>query len=265
MEYTGNLLKMKSWASTPVEYSLVLGDNKLLLNDFIGHKISIEYLHQINCIACGRETKTSFFQGYCFPCFSTLPETDSCIMQPEACRAHEGISRDAEWARHHCLVDHIVYLALTSTVKVGVTRESQVPTRWIDQGAWQIIKLARTPNRYLAGLIEVNLKSVYTDKTSWQKMLRDLRDETIDLLDEKEHAWEALSPELQEYVIEEDDITELNYPVLKYPEKVKSINFDKVSSLEGTLTGIRGQYLILNNELVFNVRRHNGYLVRLSV
>ena len=184
-------------------------------------------------------------------------------MQPETCRAHEGISRDLEWSKGHCLTNHIVYLALTSTVKVGVTRESQVPTRWIGQGAWKVRKLARTPNRYLAGVIEVALKDLYTDKTSWQKMLKDLRDESVDLEDEKERAWEALDPVLQEYVIEEDEITEISYPVLEYPEKVKSLTFDKQESIEGTLSGIKGQYLMLDKQYVFNIRRHNGYLVRL--
>jgi len=256
---------MKGVASNPVSYTVSLEGKDIVLNNFIGKKIQLEYLNKINCIACGRETKTSFFQGFCFPCFSTLPETDTCVMQPETCRAHEGISRDMDWSNSHCLVDHIVYLALTSTVKVGVTRESQVPIRWIDQGAWKVIKLARTPNRHLAGLIELELKSIYTDKTSWQKMLKDIRDESIDLLDEKGNAWEALMPELQGYVIEDDDITEIIYPVNQYPDKVKSVNFDKASSIEGVLTGIRGQYLIFDDNQVFNVRRHNGYLARLSV
>ena len=256
---------MKAIASDPVSYTLRLDDHDIFLNDFVGQKIKLEYLSKINCIACGQETKSSFFQGYCFQCFSTLPETDACIMQPETCKAHEGISRDMEWSKGHCLTDHIVYLALTSTVKVGVTRETQVPTRWIDQGAWQVIKLARTPNRYLAGLIEVALKSIYTDKTSWQKMLKDIRNNEIDLIDEKENAWNALEPGLQEFVIEDDDITTLNYPVLEYPDKVKSVNFDKKPLIEGKLTGIRGQYLILDNQVVFNIRRHNGYLASLVV
>jgi hypothetical protein len=265
MKVTGNLLKMVSRLADPVEYTLVIGGDYILANDLIGKEINLEFRNQINCIACGRETKTSFFQGYCFPCFSTLPETDTCVMQPETCRAHEGISRDMEWSKHHCLVDHIVYLALTSSVKVGVTRESQVPTRWIDQGAWKVIRLARTPNRYLAGLLEVTLKSIYTDKTSWQKMLKDQRDGEHDLLEEKERAWEILDPDLQEFFIEDDDITTINYPVTGYPDKVKSVTFDKLHSIEGILKGIRGQYLIFDNNLVFNVRRHNGYLVNLNV
>ena len=256
---------MRGSATDPVNYTLKLDGQDILMNNFIGENLQLEYMNRINCISCGKETKTSFFQGYCFPCFSTLPQTDTCVMQPETCRAHEGISRDMEWSEKHCLIDHIVYLALTSTVKVGVTRETQLPGRWIDQGAWKVIKLARTPNRYLAGLIEVELKSLYTDKTSWQKMLKDIRDDSFDLEEEKGNAWEALDPELQEYVIEDDEIIELNYPVQKYPEKVKSINFDKAPSVEGKLIGIRGQYLLFEDNHVFNVRRHNGYLTKISV
>ncbi|MBT5424779.1 MAG: DUF2797 domain-containing protein, partial [Bacteroidetes bacterium] len=153
MEISGNLIKLESQPDEIVQYFAKLGGEKVLLNELIGKTVSLKYLHEINCIACGAKTKSSFFQGYCFPCFSTLPETDTCIMQPETCRAHEGISRDMSWSESHCLTSHIVYLALTSTTKIGVTRESQIPTRWIDQGAWKAIKLARTPNRHTAGLI----------------------------------------------------------------------------------------------------------------
>ena len=263
MEYSGNLIKMTAELKQPVEYFLNFANQKLALNSLIGQKIQLEYLHEISCIACATKTKTSFFQGYCFSCFSTLPETDTCVMQPETCRAHEGISRDIQWSESHCLTNHIVYLALTSTTKVGVTRETQVPTRWIDQGAWKVIKLARTPNRNLAGQIEVELKKNFTDKTSWQKMLKDIRNVDINLLQEKNRAWDLLPESLEQYCIEDDEIIELQYPVQKYPEKIKSVNFDKLDLIEGKLIGIRGQYLIFEDNQVFNVRRHNGYLARL--
>lgn len=263
MDYSGNLLKMSSQKSSQVDYFLNLGGVEIAMNDLIGHPIRLDYEGVIHCIACGTSTKTSFFQGFCFSCFSTLPETDTCVMQPETCRAHEGISRSMEWSESHCLTPHIVYLALTSTTKVGVTRESQVPTRWIDQGAWKVIRLARTPNRFLAGRLEVELKQFFTDKTSWQKMLKDEKDPSIDLLKEKDKAWELLSEELQYYCIDEDEITEITYPVHSYPNKIKSTTFDKVSTLQGKLTGIRGQYLMFDDGQVFNVRRHSGYQVRL--
>lgn len=259
MIYQGNLLKMATRGIQPVNYFLDLGGESIQMNLLVGKRIQLKYEHEIHCIACGKQTRTSFFQGYCFSCFSTLPETDTCVMQPETCRAHEGISRDMEWSKGHCLTNHIVYLALTAAPKVGVTRESQIPVRWIDQGAWKAIQLARTPNRYLAGLIEVELKQAYSDKTSWQKMLKDVRDDHTDLVSEKNKAWELLPEHLEQYCIEDDTITEIEYPVERNPEKVSSITFDKMDVVEGILTGIRGQYLIFENGQVFNIRRHNGY------
>jgi hypothetical protein len=263
--FTGNLVKMKSQIGLPVQYYLPFDGQDLPINKFIGHQIKIEYLNEINCISCGAVTKSSFFQGYCFTCFSTLPETDSCVMQPETCRAHEGISRDMEWSKGHCLTDHIVYLALTSNAKVGVTRASQIPARWIDQGAWKVIVLARTPNRFLAGLIEVELKKNFTDKTSWQKMLKDVRDPELNLLEEKNRAWDFLPEDLEQYCIEDDTITEIHYPVSEYPDKVKSTTFDKQGLVEGVLAGIRGQYLIFQDKQVLNIRRHSGYKVKITM
>lgn len=265
MEWTGNLLKMRVQMDLPVRYDLPLGGEMISMNQLLGKRIQLNWLHQINCLACGAKTPRSFFQGYCFPCFSTLPETDSCIMQPETCRAHEGISRDMQWAEQHCLTPHVVYLALTASTKVGVTRESQIPARWIDQGAWKAIRLARTPNRHLAGLIEVELKKHFTDKTSWQKMLKNISDEATDLLEEKTRAWDLLPEPLEVYCIEEDEIIEIRYPADRYPDQVKSLSFDRSDTVSGILTGIRGQYLIFDHQHVFNVRRHNGYLVNMQV
>ena len=151
-----------------------------------GQEISMQYKGRINCLKCGRETKKSFAQGYCYPCFTTAPETEECVLRPELCRAHEGIARDMDYAKKHCLIEHVVYLSLTSGLKVGVTRNTQVPTRWIDQGAVKALELARTPNRYTAGLIEVALKSHIADKTNWRKMLSGSDPGDMDLLKEKE-------------------------------------------------------------------------------
>lgn len=265
MIYTGNLLKMKTELDTPVRYSLTLGGEEISMNDLIGKHIRIESKHQINCIKCGRITKTSFAQGYCYPCFTTAPETEECVLRPELCLAHEGQARDMEYAKEHCLIDHIVYLAISSGLKVGVTRISQDPTRWIDQGAWKAIRLAITPNRYLAGSIEVALKSHMNDKTNWRNMLTNKLAEDINLVEEKDKAIELLHHDFQEYATDNDEIIEINYPVEKYPEKVKSISLDKVPEIDDTLSGIKGQYLIFESGKVFNIRKHNGYLVDLHV
>jgi len=265
MKAEGNLLKMGTRQNQRVDYYLNIGSEQVYMNDLIGRKVSLHYGHQINCIRCGRKTSKSFFQGYCYPCFVSAPETDACIVHPEKCQAHEGISRDMEWSKTHCLIDHYVYLAVSSGLKVGVTRYNQIPTRWIDQGAHQAIRLARTPNRYLAGLIEVELKQHLADKTNWQQMLKGMVKREVDLLEEKQKAMALLSENLQQYVSDVDDITTIQYPLDEHPVKVKSISFDKTSDYTGILSGIKGQYLIFADGQVFNVRKHNGYLAELQV
>jgi hypothetical protein len=257
----GNLLKMRSVLADPVQYHLPVGNGELYVNELIGREIRFEYSGQINCIRCGNRTKTSFAQGYCYPCFLKAPETSECVLRPELCRAHEGISRDMEWSRDHCLQDHIVYLSLTSGIKVGVTRSSQVPTRWIDQGARKAISLAITPNRYTAGLIEVFLKKHLADKTNWRQMLKDELDTDVNLVSEKKRIIELLPEDLAGYCSEENEVMELNYPVAAYPEKVRSMGFDKKPVIEGELAGIKGQYLIFKDGGVLNIRKHGGYYV----
>ena len=260
----GALLKMKSELNDPVDYFLQLGNEKIHMNELISKDVSITYLNEINCIRCGRKTSKSFHQGYCYPCFKTAPETDDCILKPEMCRALEGISRDMEWSKTHCLQDHIVYLAISSGLKVGVTRIAQVPTRWIDQGASYAIKIAQVPNRYTAGLIEVNLKKHFADKTNWRNMLSNKIDTETQLLEQKYKAKELVKRDFVQYFTDDDEIIEINYPVIEYPEKVKSVNFDKEQEVKGKLVGIKGQYLIFEGGVVFNVRRHNGFLAELD-
>lgn len=264
MEKEGSLLKMKTRQGKPVEYYLKVGEEQIYMNELIGKKLKLQYQHKINCIRCGRKTSKSFFQGYCYPCFISAPETDECILRPEKCMAHEGISRDMEWSKEHCLIDHYVYLAVSSGLKVGVTRHTQVPTRWIDQGAHKAIKLAKTPNRHLAGLIEVDLKNHLADKTNWQQMLKNMVKRPVDLLEEKQKASDNLHEDLRQYLIDDNEIEEIQYPVVEYPEKVKSYSFDKQDAYEGVLKGIKGQYLIFDGGVVFNVRKHNGYLATVS-
>ena len=167
MEILGSVRKMKSELSETVKYSLPIGEKELEMNDFLGKEISLEYMGEIHCIKCGRKINKSFSQGFCYPCFTKAPETEECVLRPELCRAHVGVARDMEYATKHCLTEQVVYLSLTSGLKVGVTRGSQVPVRWIDQGAVKAIELARTPNRFTAGELEVALKAHMSDKTNW--------------------------------------------------------------------------------------------------
>jgi hypothetical protein len=261
MEWTGNLRKMEGIRGEVVQYALPLSDQKIPMNDLIGSRITLEFLGHIHCIRCGRETKKSFAQGYCYPCFTTAPETEECVLKPELCRAHEGIARDMDYAREHCLSEQVVYLALTSGLKVGVTRSSQIPTRWIDQGAIRAIELARTPNRYTAGLLEVALKKHVADKTNWRKMLSGSDPGGIDLALEKQRLSRLVPQELAPYLIPDDRQVDLEYPVLHYPEKIVSLNFEKDPLVSGVLTGIKGQYLMFDQSSVINLRKFGGYQV----
>ena len=265
MRYNGTLLKMETKLVNPIEYELPIGDELIYMNPLIGKYIALKWLKEIYCVACGRKTNKSFAQGFCYPCFLNAPETSECIFRPELCRAQDGIARDMEWAENHCLQDHIVYLAISSGIKVGVTRSGQIPTRWIDQGAWQAIKLAKTPNRYTAGLIEVALKEHISDRTNWQRMLKNQLIEGVDLTIAKKEMIAHLPSDLQNYISEEDNITEINYPVNEYPEKVKSLSFDKLEEITGRLWGVKGQYLIFDDGTVVNMRKHTGYMVELEV
>lgn len=261
----GNLQKMRVFIDeeNQVQYRLNLIE-EINMNKRIGSNIRLDWSGTINCTSCYKTTKKSFGQGFCYNCFISAPEAAECILRPELCRAHLGEGRDIEWEEKHHNQPHIVYLAASSAVKVGITRESNLPTRWIDQGASSAIRLAEVPNRYEAGRIEVALKEFFTDKTSWQKMLKNEIDESIDLEEEKWSLEEHLPADIIDFFSENDEITELNFPVIEFPQKVKSLSFDKTPAIEGKLMGIKGQYLILDENRVLNIRKHTGYHVRIS-
>jgi len=240
------------------------GKTKVELNNLIGQKLKVVYGGEINCIACHRQIRKSYGQGFCFSCFQTLPQADPSVMRPELDQSHLGISRDMEWAKQNNLIDHFVYLAISSSLKVGITRHTQIPTRWIDQGAIQAIRIAKVPYRQLSGLIEVELKKQFDDKTNWRKMLSNQIDRDINLKNERDKAHQILASKYSDYLID-DEPMEINYPVLYYPEKVKSISLDKTPEFEGKLIGIKGQYLMFDNQMVFNVRKHNGYFVDIEL
>lgn len=259
----GTLTKMQVALDETVRYNLKL-ESTVFMNELIGQEISIRHTGIINCASCGVVTKKSFGQGFCYTCFIKAPEASECILRPELCRAHLGEGRDVAWEQRNHNQPHIVYLALTDVVKVGVTRAEQVPTRWIDQGAYQAIRLAETQNRYQAGVIEVALKSFFSDKTNWRKMLRNENDMSIDLVEEKWRLDEQLPSDISDFITENDEVITINYPVLSYPEKLNSLSFDKDLVVSGRLNGIKGQYLIFEGDRVLNLRKHTGYEVELS-
>lgn len=264
MYFEGNILKMRTETGQPVRYFLPIGYSEICLNDLLGKPVRMKFTGQINCISCGKQTKTSFGQGFCYSCLQTAPEASESVLRPELSKAHFGMARDMEWAKQHDLIDHFVYLAASSDLKVGVTRHHQIPARWIDQGASAAIPIAKTPNRHIAGIIEVWLKQYIGDKTNWREMLQNKIAE-IDLQDEKMRALSLLPAELMKYAIDKSEITILEYPVLKYPEKIKSITFDNVPEIDSVLNGIKGQYMIFENGTVLNVRKHNGYFLEFEI
>jgi hypothetical protein len=259
MENRGQLLKMRTEFHKPVKYYLPVGENEIYMNELIGHDILLEFTGKINCIKCGARTSKSFNQGYCYKCFKTAPENDASVINPELSKSQFGIARDIEWAEKHDLIDHYVYLSLTSGIKVGVTRYHQIPTRWIDQGAAYAIKIAQTPNRHIAGIIENFLKQYIADKTNWRNMLKDKLDEDVDLPGAKQKMISLLHPELQKYAVDDHQATEITYPGDYIPEKVSSFTFDKEKAVQGKLMRIKGQYLIFKDDTVLNIRKHAGY------
>lgn len=273
MNYFGEFRKMPVTLDEngQVHYTVQLFDtesgeaSKFSFNEHIGSTISIDYGGNIFCTKCGRKTNKSFGQGFCYPCFRNAPEAAECIIRPELCRAHLGEGRDPEWEEKHHNQPHLVYLAANDVIKVGVTRITQIPTRWIDQGAKSAIILAETPNRYLAGVLEIALKEKFTDKTNWRKMLQNNIDEEIDLVAAKIALKDTLTEDIAQYITDGDQPTHIHYPVLEYPKKIKSINLEKTPNVSGQLMGIKGQYILLDNDRVMNIRKYTGYQVEITL
>lgn len=267
----GELEKMTARAESPVQYRLRVGETLVPGNDLIGRSIRLTFTGAINCRHCGRATRKSFGQGHCYPCFRSLASCDSCIMSPEKCHYHLGTCREPEWGEQHCFQPHIVYLANASGPKVGITRQTQTPVRWMDQGAIAALPMLKVSSRYLAGLIEVACKSHVADRTNWRAMLKGAVD-PIDLAAERQQLLESIEPQLADLearfgadAMERLDGEPLHfeYPVEQFPEKVVSHNLDKNPVLEGRLEGIKGQYLILDRAVI-NIRKYTAYHVSLD-
>ncbi|HRO75564.1 MAG TPA: DUF2797 domain-containing protein [Crocinitomicaceae bacterium] len=257
----GNLSKMHVRQGEQVHYNLRFDGQEINMNERIGKPFSMQWTGAIFCMNCGTKTKTSFSQGYCYRCFQSVPECAECVIRPELCEAHLGKGRDIVWEQENHNQPHVVYLAATDTIKVGITRKTNIFTRWIDQGAKSTLIFAETPNRYQAGLIEVALKDFLTDKTNWRNMLMDKTSLFTDLIEEKWRVAEELPRDISDFVTEDEQVHHFNYPVLSYPTKVNSINLEKEIQFTRNLVGIRGQYLIFDDGNVINFRKYGGYNV----
>ncbi|WP_425235898.1 DUF2797 domain-containing protein [Ulvibacterium sp.] len=263
MQYEGVLQKMQTEMGTPIQYYLVFENDFLNMNQLLDKRLQIDFI-KYQCLSCGKDLPI-YRQGFCKTCFYKIPSAGDWIMRPELSTAHlDKEDRDLEYEKKVQLQPHIVYLANSSNIKVGVTRKSQVPTRWIDQGAHEAIEIVEVPNRYLAGITEVALKDHISDKTNWRKMLtNNVKDEN--LVDWRNRLKEYIPEEASEYYIDTNQETHLQFPVLQYPEKVNSLNLNKKPSYKGILKGIKGQYLIFEDNTVFNIRGSEGYYVGLSI
>jgi hypothetical protein len=264
MTYEGVLTKMQTEFENPIQYYLIFENSFLNVNQLLNKEIEISFVGY-QCLNCNKKKKI-FRQGFCYDCFYSSAAVGDWIMRPELSTAHLGIQdRDLVYEEKVQLQPHIVYLALSGELKVGVTRKTQVPTRWIDQGATQAITIVEVPNRYLAGITEVALKNHYADKTNWRKMLQN-ESVTIDLIQERIKLENLIPTEVQElYHLQKNDLYEMHYPILQYPKKINSLNLDKTPNFKGKLMGIKGQYLIFEDGTVFNVRNYEGFVVNINV
>ncbi len=268
----GHLRKMRATLDRPVQYELLLSDQSMCLNPLLGKPIKLTYTGKISCVQCGRATKKSFNQGYCYPCFTALAQCDMCILKPEICHYAAGTCREPAWGETFCMQTHYVYLANSSGIKVGITRQNQIPTRWIDQGAVQALPIFKAQSRHVSGLVEVIIAKHISDKTSWQQMLKNNVEE-IDLSAKRDELLTICTTELADIIqrvgveaieyLPDGEAVELHYPVNRYPYKVKSFNLDANPEVSGILEGIKGQYLLLDTGVI-NLRKYSGYELEFS-
>lgn len=261
---TGTLSKMETSLGEKVSYGLVLSEVHFDLTPYVGKELKLSYSGKIFCSNCGKQTKKSYAEGVCYPCTMKLASCDLCILKPETCHYDKGTCREPKWGEENCFKPHIIYLANSSGLKVGITRKTNVPYRWMDQGASEALPIMEVENRFISGQIEVLFKKHIADKTDWRKMLKG-EPESIDLVDWKKRLIGELREDLQyfEFNLLDEPVVKINYPVLQYPEKVTSFNLDKTPEVQGRLIGIKGQYLIFDSG-VLNVRSHSGYEITLE-
>jgi len=262
----GTLRKMEAQLGDNVQYFLPVGEKRIALNPLIGRTITLTHTGNIFCSSCGKKTKKSYSQGHCFVCMKKLASCDMCILKPETCHYEKGTCREPEWGEQNCMVDHYVYLSNTSSLKVGITRHTQIPTRWIDQGATQGLPIFKVKNRHISGLIEIEIAKQMSDKTNWRTLLKQdgeplaLKALFADLLPSLADAIADIRSRYGDDAIELADsaITDIHYPVDVHPSKIVSHNFDKNNEVSGVLQGIKGQYLLLDSGVI-NIRKFTSY------
>ncbi|MCP3700174.1 MAG: DUF2797 domain-containing protein [Aliivibrio sp.] len=273
IQITGTIAKMRaSLLDGAVQYRLPVGDEEVELNALIGQTLTLTHTGNIFCCSCGKKTKKSYSQGHCFVCMKKLASCDMCIMKPETCHYAQGTCREPQWGEANCFVDHYVYLSNTSSLKVGITRHTQIPTRWIDQGATQGLPIAKVKNRLISGLVEIELAKLIADKTNWRTLLKGnneplaLKKAALELLPQVEKAIAKIQAEHGEDSVEllDENILDIAFPVNEFPTKIVSHNFDKNPEVTGVLNGIKGQYLLFDTGVI-NIRKFGSYEVTVTV
>lgn len=248
-------------------YYLVLDKTpQIFLNDFIGKNICLEFSSLIRCVHCNKNTKTSYNQGHCYVCATTLAKCDLCIVRPKTCHYHLGTCREPSWGEDNCFTKHIVYLANSSGIKVGIARSINIPDRWIDQGAIQALPIISTLSRYEAGLIEAVFATKVPEQTNWRKMLNFTK-EVIDLVAARDELLKCLMNDLTNVkfeLINNNEAIIINYPIStmvnQTSNKINLTNLHKSQIISGILLAIKGQYLIFEHGIV-NIRSLSGYEV----
>lgn len=272
MDLTFPLQKMRAENGEPITYfhlidSAFHDSGEFAVNDALHRKHTFEFQGQYQCF-CGELKNRVYQRNFCYDCFFKLPQASQSIFKPELSQAHLGIfERDAEWEQKVHVQPHFVYLAMTGgEVKVGVTRSNQIPTRWIDQGATAGLIIAEAPHRHAAGVIEVALKARVNDKTNWRRMLTTgSQDDTSILLEKRAELLPLIPEDHQLYSTVEYEPLSLVFPVEAYPTKIKSLNLEKTPQFSGVLIGVKGQYLIFEDGVVFNIRSNEGKIVRWQI
>ncbi|MDD9157812.1 DUF2797 domain-containing protein [Aliivibrio sp. S4TY2] len=272
IQITGTIAKMRaSLLDGAVQYRLPVGDEEVELNALIGQTLTLTHTGNIFCCSCGKKTKKSYSQGHCFVCMKKLASCDMCIMKPETCHFAEGTCREPQWGEANCFVEHYVYLSNTSSLKVGITRHTQIPTRWIDQGATQGLPIAKVKNRLISGLVEIELAKLIADKTNWRTLLKGnneplaLKEAALELLPKVEEAIAKIQTEHGADSVEllDENILDIAFPVNEFPTKIVSHNFDKNPEVTGVLNGIKGQYLLFDTGVI-NIRKFGSYEVTVT-
>ena len=267
--WSGVVQKMHVEAQDTVSYTLVdaaldaTEPQRLDMNERIGARLTLRFDGHKSCVLCGRSVRKLYNQGACYPCLTTRPETDGCIVRPHECHFFEPDNpcRDEEFAFSRCFQPHVLYVALTSGPKVGITRQTQVPIRWMDQGATEAIIVARMGSRREIGLAEHALAREFADRTDWRRMLRgEATGVSLSAFADQ------VSARLTELGLgaplpsSEQEHHRFSYPSSGAPDPLVSLKLDKTPELEGELLGIKGQYLLFDTGVI-NLRSHSGFHV----